>query len=76
MRGIMITKTQRNLLADADSEIQKAAFNLFKTSIYLEQVDAIALNGTILEIKKTIKDLKNSSGEIIDFMNSHDFPRD
>lgn len=71
----MITKRQRNLLADADSEIQKAAFNLFKTLIYLERVDAIALNGTILEIKKTIKDLNDSSGELIDFMNNHDFPK-
>ena len=70
----MINEFQRMMLSNADSEFQKARFDLFKAISYLEHADKSAFEKTISEIKQVIKDLHNSTGEIIDFMNKQDFP--
>jgi hypothetical protein len=71
----MITVAQRELLGDVDAEFQRARFNLFKAVIYLEKVDDSAFRKTINEIKTMMKDLHDSTGVIIDFINDQDFPK-
>lgn len=66
---------QRMMLCDADKGFQEARYHLFKASIYLEKADPVTFKKTIGEIKKSITDLNNSSGEIIDFINEQDFPK-